>query len=76
LDSDIPAANQRVVLRMQPKVPGYSWRMNGSAIDRRDGLALWTPQTGRHRLDLVDPDGLLVDNAEFEVRGARRVARH
>ena len=74
LDPDIPQARQRVVFRMQPGSKAYRWRLNGHDLPTREGLALWAPQTGRHRLDLVDPNGLLVDNAEFEVRGARRVA--
>ncbi len=74
-DPDIPAANQRVVLRMQPVVTGYRWRVNGTEIAARDGIALWAPRAGRHRLDLVDSSGLPVDNAAFEVRGVNRLAR-
>jgi penicillin-binding protein 1C len=73
-DPDIPAANQRVVLRMQPVVTGYRWRVNGTEIAARDGVGLWAPRAGRHRLDLVDSNGLPVDNAAFEVRGANRLA--
>ena len=69
LDPDIPAARQRVLFRMQPRVPGYRWRANGGEIAGRDGVALWTPQPGSNAVALVDAAGHTVDEARFEVRG-------
>ena len=76
LDPDIPQARQRVVFRMRPRSEDYRWRLNGREVPVREGLALWAPQPGRHRLDLFDSGGKFVDKAEFEVRGASRPRRH
>jgi penicillin-binding protein 1C len=75
LDPDIPQTRQRVAFRMRPPGGDYRWRLNGRDLPTRDGLALWAPQPGRHRLDLVDARGKFVDQAEFEVRGASQLAR-
>ena len=75
LDPDIPRTRQRVAFRMRPPGGDYRWRLNGRDLPTRDGLALWAPQPGRHRLDLVDARGKFVDQAEFDVRGASRLAR-
>nr|MCU0973673.1 penicillin-binding transpeptidase domain-containing protein [Burkholderiales bacterium] len=57
-DPDIPAANQRVVLRMQPVVTGYRWRVNGTEnrSARRDcavGAAGGTTPVGSCRFKRV-----------------------
>ncbi|HQR53831.1 MAG TPA: penicillin-binding protein 1C, partial [Burkholderiales bacterium] len=69
LDPDIPPSRQRVVFRMQPMNTAYRWRLDGRDLSMPDGVALWAPRAGRHRVDLVDSGGGRVDQADFEVRG-------
>ncbi|WP_194711659.1 penicillin-binding protein 1C [Noviherbaspirillum soli] len=69
LDPDIPPARQRIRLSAQG-VAQPRWRMDGKPLaDGRDGHA-WAPWPGRHRLELLDRQGRVLDKVEFEVRGA------
>jgi penicillin-binding protein 1C len=78
LDPDIPPARQRIRLSAQG-VADARWRMDGKPLaaghdghnghDGHDGKA-WAPWPGRHRLELLDRQGRVLDKVEFEVRGA------
>ncbi|HEY8514895.1 MAG TPA: penicillin-binding protein 1C [Candidatus Binatia bacterium] len=54
---------------------GPRWRLDGRELPWRAASLLWQPIPGRHRLELLDPDGRTLDAVEFEVRGGRAVAR-
>ena len=73
LDPDIPPAAQRVWFRAEG-VTGQTaravrWKLDGKAF-ARGGEAAWLPWPGRHRLELVDAGGNVVDAVGIEVRGA------
>jgi len=71
LDPDIPPAAQRLRFEAVSHAPaGTAWRLDGNWL----GLAqphAWAPWPGRHRLELVDTQGRVLDAATFEVRGAQ-----
>ena len=67
LDPDIPPAHQRLWLRAQGS--DLLWRMDGKPLGRAAELA-WLPWPGRHRLELVDGRGSVLDAVHIEVRGA------
>ena len=46
-----------------------AWRMDGKPLGRGAVLE-WLPWPGRHTLELVDAQGLVLDTVRFEVRGA------
>jgi penicillin-binding protein 1C len=75
VDPDIPGAQQRIALRASGIGPGASWRIDGRPAGAADGVALWAPAPGRHRLALLDAGGREVDAVRFEVRGAPYAAR-
>jgi penicillin-binding protein 1C len=75
LDPDIPAAQQRIALRASGAGSGGSWRIDGRLAGDTDGVALWMPAPGRHRLALLDAAGREVDAVRFEVRGAPYAGR-
>ncbi len=64
LDNDIPASRQRVFF--DASAPSPRWRLDGQGVAAGDG---WTPRPGRHRLELVDAAGAVVDHVTFHVRG-------
>ena len=69
LDPDIPLLNQRLrFLATQPIQAG--WEIDGKPMDPAHVRAGWFPQPGRHRLALRSASGELLDQADFEVRGA------
>jgi penicillin-binding protein 1C len=72
LDPDIPPARQRLQLRAQGA--DARWRMDGKPLGRGAELA-WLPWPGRHRLELVDVHGTVLDAVRIEVRGAGVKAR-
>jgi penicillin-binding protein 1C len=67
IDPDIPADAQRVEFRAQGAGSGSRWYLNGMPVD---GAPQWRPQPGHWRLGLHDASGSLLDEVEFEVRGA------
>lgn len=73
LDPDIPPAVQRVWLQAQgvngQTARHVSWRLDGKPLGRGGTLA-WLPWPGRHRLELLDQRGEVVDRVHIEVRGA------
>jgi penicillin-binding protein 1C len=71
LDPDIPPNRQRV--RFEAEGRGLQWRIDGKPFARGNS-AQWLPWPGRHRVELVDARGQVVDEVRLEVRGAGVVA--
>jgi len=71
LDPDIPPNRQSV--RFEAEGRGLQWRMDGKPFARGNS-AQWLPWPGRHRVELVDAHGQVVDEVRLEVRGAGVVA--
>jgi penicillin-binding protein 1C len=70
LDPDIPATAQRVWFeRAGGAHDTAAWQLDGKPLARASRIA-WLPWPGRHTLELVDPDGAVLDKVGFEVRGA------
>lgn len=67
IDPDIPPGNQRVFFEVMSYGARYGVRLDGSPLD--DPLAGWQPTPGRHRLQLLDEQGRVIDEGDFEVRG-------
>ncbi|WP_444813395.1 penicillin-binding protein 1C [Variovorax gracilis] len=67
LDPDIPPNHQRV--RFEAEGRGVQWRIDGNPFARGNS-AQWLPWPGRHRIELVDARGQVVDEVRLEVRGA------
>ena len=71
LDPDIPPAHQRLQLRASGAAPGQAlaWRIGGKPVARGSEGA-WLPWPGRHRVQLLDGRGQVLDEIGIEVRGA------
>lgn len=73
IDPDIPPDRQRSALRARNVAAAMardvSWRIDGRVLGRGGELA-WAPWPGRHRIELLDPDGRVLDAVHVEVRGA------
>jgi penicillin-binding protein 1C len=71
LDPDIPPARQRMRLAAQGVGRAY-WRLDGKPLSSAAGRADydWQPWPGRHALALLDAHGAVLDEVQFEVRGA------
>ncbi|MBY4753905.1 penicillin-binding protein 1C [Burkholderia dolosa] len=70
IDPDIPPKNQRIWFeRTSGRAARFAWRLDDKVIGHADRIA-WMPWPGRHRLELVDARGNVVDTVRFEVRGA------
>ncbi|XDF33936.1 penicillin-binding protein 1C [Paracidovorax avenae] len=71
LDPDIPPAHQRLQFAAAGGgVPGnLRWRIDGQ-VQGRGAEWAWLPWPGRHRVELVDAGGQVVDEIRIEVRGA------
>jgi penicillin-binding protein 1C len=67
VDPDIPSDAQRVELRAQGAAADGRWELNGIPLD---GAPYWRPQPGRWTATLKDAGGRVLDQVEFEVRGA------
>ena len=68
LDPDIPPERQR--LQFEASGGGeLRWRIDGRELGRGARWA-WLPWPGRHRLELTDARGQVLDSLQFEVRGA------
>jgi penicillin-binding protein 1C len=65
LDPDIPPAAQRIVFEGEEG----TWRIDGRRLGRGTS-AMWSPLPGRHLLELIGPDGRVLQALRFEVRGA------
>jgi len=64
MDPDIPAERQRLGFRASHLPEGAIWTMDG---DRHESDE-WPLARGRHRLQLVAPEGGVLDGVVFEVR--------
>jgi penicillin-binding protein 1C len=73
VDPDIPAANQRTWFRASGVAAENRrqvfWRLDGKQIGEGGELA-WMPWPGKHRVELVDAHGKVLDDVAIEVRGA------
>lgn len=73
LDPDIPPQAQRVWLHAEDvagrTASAVAWRLDGKRLGHGGKLA-WRPWPGRHRLELVDAKGTVLDTVHIEVRGA------
>jgi penicillin-binding protein 1C len=67
LDPDIPPARQR--LQLVSDSANVQWRIGGKAI-AQGHKAQWMPWPGRHVIELVDAQGVKLDEVRIEVRGA------
>ncbi|WP_225975888.1 penicillin-binding protein 1C [Paracidovorax avenae] len=74
LDPDIPPAHQRLQFAAAGSgAPGsLRWRIDGQGQGRGAQWA-WLPWPGRHRVELVNEAGQVVDEIRIEVRGAGMV---
>ncbi len=68
LDPDIPPAHQRLQLQAQGGT-ALRWRIDGRPVGQGAALA-WLPWPGRHRVELLDAGGQVLDSLRIEVRGA------
>ena len=71
LDPDIPPARQR--LQFTATGSDLHWRMDGKPLGRGARVA-WLPWPGRHRVQITDAGGQVLDEIRLEVRGAGVVA--
>ncbi len=70
LDPDIPPAYQRVqFVAGDVGMAALRWRMDGKPVGRGAQWA-WLPWPGRHRVELLDASGRVLDQIQIEVRGA------
>ena len=67
LDPDIPPARQR--LRFEADGAAVRWRIDGKPAGQGAQWA-WLPWPGRHRVELLDARGQVLDQIQIEVRGA------
>jgi len=86
LDPDIPPAHQRVWLRARvlgrggasnadsaANAAALSWRLHTASRSQPVGQGrevAWLPLPGRHRIELRDGEGRVLDSVQIEVRGA------
>src|SRR5690606_35221607 len=72
-DPDIPPDHQRSMLLAKNTasvtVRDVSWRIDGRMLGR-GGQLRWAPWPGRHRIELLDAGGDVLDVVHVEVRGA------
>ena len=64
LDPDIPATRQQLTFRARNMPADAVWQID----DIRQETAAWPLASGRHRLQLLDRQGVVLDQVEFEVR--------
>ncbi len=73
LDPDIPPTAQRVWFHAQgiagQTARSVQWRIDGKPAGRGGEMA-WLPWPGRHKVELLDAAGKVVDHIGIEVRGA------
>lgn len=70
LDPDIPPERQRLQFVASSAQRGtVRWRMDGKVVAQGVRWA-WLPWPGRHRVELIDARGQVLDTVQVEVRGA------
>jgi penicillin-binding protein 1C len=74
IDPDIPPDHQRLALEASGS-DDASWVLDDRPLGRADGLVLWAPVPGTHRLVLRDRQGHDLDRVTFDVRGRRDARR-
>ena len=67
LDPDIPPERQRV--RFEADGPQVAWHIDGKPFAKGQ-VTGWLPWPGRHRIELLDGRGKVLDSVRLEVRGA------
>lgn len=72
LDPDIPPSNQ--MLQLKANRHDVRWQV-GNRVLGQGALAHWLPLPGRHRLQLLDAQGRVLDRIQIEVRGAASTVR-
>jgi penicillin-binding protein 1C len=76
LDPDIPPQRQRLPLRLSgASETAWRWQMDKQILGTASKKVLWLPQPGKHRLALLDKQGVEVDAVNFEVRALKGKAR-
>ncbi|MDY0271586.1 MAG: penicillin-binding protein 1C [Advenella sp.] len=74
LDPDIPADNQRLMLRAGNTAgrvtQTVNWYVNGQYLGSANPYA-WLPLPGRHRVEIRDGQNRVIDAVVIQVRGAR-----
>ncbi|TKD52924.1 penicillin-binding protein 1C [Sphingomonas baiyangensis] len=68
LDPDIPAPRQRLAVGVAGPVAGHRLRIDRRDLGPADGGALMLAGPGMHRLQLLAPDGRIVDQIRFTIR--------
>jgi penicillin-binding protein 1C len=71
IDPDIPLERQRIVFAASGAEEALTWVLDGRPLAGR-AHAVWKPAAGRHRVELRDRGGRLLDAVVFQVRGTRR----
>ncbi|MDF9393423.1 MULTISPECIES: penicillin-binding protein 1C [Methylococcus] len=71
LDPDIPARNQKIILRARPARSGISFLLDGKSVGYAETPMKWPPEPGDHVLKLTDDRGRTLDSVKFQVRGMR-----
>ncbi|MFN3377216.1 MAG: hypothetical protein ACK40S_11770, partial [Burkholderiaceae bacterium] len=74
LDPDIPPERQRLRFEAAHAPAGAQWRIAGQPVGRGSPW-LWLPWPGRHRVELLDARGQVLDSLTIEVRGASAAPR-
>ena len=75
LDPDIPPAHQRLNFRATAITPvegaeaGLRWRLDDQPVGQ-GAVWSWLPWPGRHRMQLTNAQGQVLDEIRLEVRGA------
>ena len=72
LDPDIPPDHQRLRFAADDVAAGAGplrWRIDGK-VQGRGAQWGWLPWPGRHRVELIDARGAVLDQVQIEVRGA------
>jgi len=71
LDPDIPSSAQHVTLKAEQFGAQHllRWTINDKVLS--DGSSTtWQPRPGRHKIALIDSNGVTLDRINIEVRGA------
>ncbi|MFP8781307.1 penicillin-binding protein 1C [Hydrogenophaga sp. RWCD_12] len=67
IDPDIPPAHQRLTLKAE--AADVRWRLDDKPLGKGKEVQ-WMPWPGRHRIEIVNARGELLDSVRIEVRGA------
>jgi len=67
LDPDIPPDRQMIFFRAKPDTEKLKWKLDNQ-IAINGSNAKWIPRSGAYRLHLLNGQGQVVDQVEFQVR--------